>query len=71
MKKVINIPRAITLNRQKLDRIARDLKRVSKEQPDITKYYMDLSYVIDDIANISKVLQDFEEYLDVLNAGGV
>ena len=68
---MLNIPRAITLNRQKLDKIALDLKKVSKEQPDITKYYMDLSYVIDDIANISKVLQDFEKYLDDLNAGGV
>lgn len=70
LEKIGDVPKIITLNRQRLDRIAQDLKRITMLYPDMSSY-LDINYVIDDIANISKVLQDFEKYLDDLNAGGV
>lgn len=69
MKKPINLSDSIILNRQKLDRIARDLKRINKEFDEVCNI-LDMRQAIDAIEYASIILQDFENYRDLINEGG-
>lgn len=68
---LINIPRTITLSRQKLDRIERELRKVLEGSPENALNKLDLKYAISHIEYTISILRDIEKYIDDLNAGGV
>lgn len=68
---MINIPKTITLNRQKLVRIEHDLRKVLKESPENALNRLDLMYAISHVDYALCCLRDIEKYIDDLNAGGI
>lgn len=68
-KKPINLSDSITYNRQKLDRIYRELKRVNREFTYISNI-LDLEQAIEHIELASIILQDFEHYRDLRSLEG-
>ena len=68
-KKPINLSDSITYNRQKLDKMSRELKRINKEFVWISNI-LDLEQAIEHIELASIILQDFEHYRDLRNEGG-
>lgn len=67
----INIPRTITISRQKLERIERELRKVLEGSPKNALKELDLKYVIHHVEYAISILRDIENYIDDLNAGGV
>ena len=69
---MLNIPRTITYERQKLNRIALELRKLLKEtQGSAALKELDLKYVIHHVEYAISILRDIEKYIDDLNAGGV